>query len=399
MLDDREAEAGAAGGAVPGGVDAVEPLEDPVELLGRDADAAVGDADVDGRLAGARRDDHGGPLGGVGDRVRDQVADGDGDLLAVAEQHQPVRAVLHEVDLAGRRVGGALVDRAGDDLVGLDGHGLVERVVALQPRELDDLLHQPGQPLALGVHPSREALHGLGVVGGVDDRVGEQLDGTDRRLQLVAHVGHEVAADRLDPALAGAVLDQGQHQLRAQRRHPRGHVPRRHARALHEQLGLADLAVAAYLPHQVGQLALGDLLAADDAHRDRRRRRLQHGVAGVDDQGAAAQDGEHGGHAGRQLRLRDVLRAQLALADPEGEYGAATQHCSEQRKQKGLEWSGSRDRSYAGFHRPFGSSARSLRGCSPPVHATTPTLHLAPVGSTSCVMPTETSSTRSATTS
>ena len=47
------------------------------------------------------------------------------------------------------------------------------------------------------------------------------------RLQLVADVGDEVAAYGLDPALAGAVLDQGQHQVRAQRRDPGGDVPGR----------------------------------------------------------------------------------------------------------------------------------------------------------------------------
>ena len=47
VLDDREAEAGAAGGAVAGRVDAVEPLEDPVHLAGGDADALVGDGEVD----------------------------------------------------------------------------------------------------------------------------------------------------------------------------------------------------------------------------------------------------------------------------------------------------------------------------------------------------------------
>ena len=85
------------------------------------------------------------------------------------------------------------------------------------------------------------------------------------RLELVAHVGHEVAADRLHPALAGAVLDQGQDQLGAERRDPGGDVARRQPVALHEQLGLADLPVAAYLPDQLGQLAHGDLVAAHDA--------------------------------------------------------------------------------------------------------------------------------------
>ena len=178
-----------------------------------------------------------------------------------------------QLDLADAGVGEALVDRAGDDLVDLDGHRLVERVVALEAGELDDLLHQPGEPLALGVHPAGEPLHRLGVVGGVDDGVGEQLDRADRGLQLVAHVGHEVAADRLDAALAGAVLDQGEHQLGAERRHPGGHVAGRQSLALHEQLGLADLPVAAYLPDQLGQLAHGDLVAAHETHRDRRVRR------------------------------------------------------------------------------------------------------------------------------
>ena len=69
-----------------------------------------------------------------------------------------------------------------------------------------------------------EPVHGLGVVGGLVDRLGQQPDRADRGLQLVADVGDEVAADRLDPALAGAVLDQRQHQPRAQRRDPGGDV-------------------------------------------------------------------------------------------------------------------------------------------------------------------------------
>ena len=356
MLDDREPEAGAAGGAVPRRVDAVEALEDPVELLGRDADATVGDADVDRGFAPGRADDHRRSLGGVRDRVGHEVAHGDGHLLAVPEQHQPVGAVLHELDLACGRIGGALVDRAGDDLVGLDGDRLVEGVVALEAGELDDLLHEPGEPLALGVHPACEALHRLGVVGGVDDGVGEQLDRTDRGLELVAHVGHEVASDRLHPALAGAVLDQREHQLGAQRRDPGGDVPGWQPRALHEQLGLADLPVAAYLTDQVGQLALGDLVTADDAHRDGRRRGLQDGVAGVDDEGAAAQHGEYGGDTGRKGRLGYLGGVHLAFADPEREHGAAAQHCSEQRKEKGL-----KGRAHA-FDRTQGFTEGSVRG-------------------------------------
>ena len=90
---------------------------------------------------------------------------------------------------------------------------------------------------------------GLGVVGGVDDRLGEQLDRADRGLQLVADVGDEVAADRLDAALAGAVLDQRQHEPASPSGATRAVTLARRARrvALEHQLGLADLAVAAYL--------------------------------------------------------------------------------------------------------------------------------------------------------
>ena len=49
----------------------------------------------------------------------------------------------------------------------------------------------------------------------------------DRRLQLVADVGDEVAADLLDPAGLGAVLDEQQHVRAAERRDPRADHDRR----------------------------------------------------------------------------------------------------------------------------------------------------------------------------
>ena len=170
--------------------------------------------------------------------------------------------------------------------------------------------------------------------------------------------------------------------------------------ALHEQLGLADLPVAAYLPDQLGELAHGDLVAADQAHRDGRRGGLEHRVAGVDDQRAAAQHGEHGGHAGRQGRLGHLRRAQLALADPEGEDGAAAQHGAEQREEQGLDRRAHAIDRTQGFTRVFAFAdcafpglftARSRNDANPSPGRRTVR--------SSCVMPTPTSSTRSATTS
>ena len=52
------------------------------------------------------------------------------------------------------------------DVVEPDLHRRLERVVALEARELDDLLDEPGEPVALGEHPATEPLDGHRVVGG-----------------------------------------------------------------------------------------------------------------------------------------------------------------------------------------------------------------------------------------
>ena len=107
-------------------------------------------------------------------------------------------------------------------------------------------------------------------------------------------------------------------------RHPGGDVAGRRGRAAHEQLGLADLPVAAYLVDQPVEL-LGDQLgAADQAEGVRRRGGLHDRVGVVDDHRAAAQHREDGRHLGRHDRLvgeRDG--GLLAVADVPGEHGAA----------------------------------------------------------------------------
>ena len=218
------------------------------------------------------------------------------------------------------------------------GTGLVERVVALEAGQLDDLLHQPDQPLALGEHPAGEPLDGLGIVGGVLHGLGQQPDRADRRLELVADVGDEVTADRLDPALAGAVLDQGQHQPAAERRDPRGHVPRRGARRTRDhQLGLADLAVAAYLPDQLGQLGVDHLVVAHEAEGVRRRGGLEDPVLLVDHHRARAEHGEHRRHlGGYDGCVGGRYPGVLPLADVPGQQHATDQHGSEQGEQQRL---------------------------------------------------------------
>ena len=109
------------------------------------------------------------------------------------------------------------------------GVHIVGRVVALQPGQLDDLLDQALEPLALGAHPLGEPLDRLRVVGGLAHRLGEQGQRTDRSLELVADVGDEVAADGVGLALAGAVLDQDEDEPASQWGDPGGDVPMRAA--------------------------------------------------------------------------------------------------------------------------------------------------------------------------
>jgi hypothetical protein len=115
-------------------------------------------------------------------------------------------------------------------------------------------------------------------------------------------------------------------------------VPRGKSRAAHEQLCLADLAVPAYLPDQVGELRLGDLVATDETHRDGRCRGLQHVVVDIHDQRAALQDRQHGGNSGREGRLGHVVvGTHLALAHPECENGTNAERCPEEREENSLE--------------------------------------------------------------
>ncbi len=109
-----------------------------------------------------------------------------------------------------------LIDRGGDHAVDVDLLRVGEGVGGLQARELDDLLRHAGETLRLLAEPLREAAHLGRVVGRVLERLGEQPDGADRRLQLVADVGDEVAAHRVEAHRLRAVLGEQQHEARAE---------------------------------------------------------------------------------------------------------------------------------------------------------------------------------------
>ena len=120
------------------------------------------------------------------------------------------------------------------------------------------------EPLALVLHPAGEPATASGSSAASSTASASRVERADRRLELVADVGDEVAADGVDPARLGAVLDQHQHEPAAQRRHPGGDLQRRDRGPRGStELGLADLAVPAHLADQLEQLGDGRPVAAD----------------------------------------------------------------------------------------------------------------------------------------
>ena len=257
----------------------------------------------------------------------------------VAEDLEVGLADLHELDLLGlgadARVLDGLVHRRGQ----VHQTRLVEGVGHLQPRQLDDLLDELAQPGGLDLHAPGEPLDGLGVVAGVEHCLGQQRQATDRGLELVADVGDEVAADLLQPAGLGGVVEQQQHVAAAQRRHPRVHgdPAATHRPPGQVELGLADDPVAAHLAREVAQLGVRQLAALDQAVGGGGRGGVDDLVGGVDDDPAGAQHRQDVCDAGRDRRglgrLGDV--ALLALGVPHRDDREHTDHDPGESGQQG----------------------------------------------------------------
>ncbi len=183
----------------------------------------------------------------------------------------------------------------------------------LQPGQVDDLLDERGQPDRLALHPLGEVPDGVRVVGRVVHGLGEQVERADRRLQLVAHVGDEVAADLLDPAGLGAVVDEDEHVLGAERRDPGvDDEPGPAERAARElELPLPDQAEPAGLRGHLAQLGVDQVVPADQPERVCGGTRLDDAVRGVEDDGGRAEDGE------------DLRRHRAAAPAREGSRGRA----------------------------------------------------------------------------
>jgi hypothetical protein len=101
------------------------------------------------------------------------------------------------------------LDRLGHHQVDVDGLA-GRRLLGLDAAQVEQVVDDPADPEGLGVDARRQPLSHFRI--GLDgEGLGQQPEGPDRGLELVAHVGHEVAADLLQAPPVGHVLDDGDH--------------------------------------------------------------------------------------------------------------------------------------------------------------------------------------------
>ena len=179
----------------------MEPLEDPVALLGGDARAAVGHRDPGLAVAGTGADHHRLAARAVAERVVEQDPHDARDRVGVPAA--PARG-LGEDDLdRGRALPRAQLElgRDGaDDLAELDLLG-PQRHRGVEPREVEQLAGERGQAVELAARvgdlAQRVELVDLARADVLLEQLHRALEHRQRRAQLVRRRGHERAPRRL----------------------------------------------------------------------------------------------------------------------------------------------------------------------------------------------------------
>src|SRR5947209_19555572 len=206
VAHDGEAQPGAARVTTARPIDPVEALEDALVVARRDPDAVVLHRYLD-PVAVCRAPQVHSTLGfGVLHCIVQEVVDGGHQLTAVAGHGDPAP------DLADRQGYNARLGRGPHLLDGLaDGDVYRDRLalgrlLGLETGEVEKVMDRATHTHGLGLHPVGEAPNHSCVLF-VGQRLGEEPERTDGRLQLVTHVGHEVAAYGLQALAVGHVLD------------------------------------------------------------------------------------------------------------------------------------------------------------------------------------------------
>ena len=207
VLDDGEAEAGAAAGLGAALVHAIEALEDAGLVLRGDADAGVGDGE--GNLVRFVLYGNGDTSAGavIFDGVVREIVDDGGQKLGDAGDLRAL-AAEGDADIGLFRLGVEGVDGLFGDDVEVARFTLHVRRALVQVGEMDDVLNEARHPVCLVVDAGVKLLS----VGVFDQTVHQKLrapgDGVEGRFQLVGDVGGELPAEGLSLMPLRDVYDQ-----------------------------------------------------------------------------------------------------------------------------------------------------------------------------------------------
>jgi hypothetical protein len=200
-LRDREPQPRAAILARRRAVGLAERLEDGLGLVGGDADAGVGDGELEpdaaAKLLAGAHADHDlaliGELYGVADQVGEDLAEARGVAEhCVRHVHAHVADQLQVLLLRAQRHG---LERGLDAAAQRELDHVQVQAARLDPGEVEDVVDHRQQQVAGGLH-QRQVLTLLVVQLGLEQQLGHAEHAVHRRPDLVAHVGHEL---RLEP--------------------------------------------------------------------------------------------------------------------------------------------------------------------------------------------------------
>ena len=171
--------------------DALELLEEPSDLVGRDAEPLVGHFDHD-VLVAALADAHGDGtslrrvLHGVVQEVRQDLL----HPVRVGHDRGQGRGHVGHHRVAGEPEGHRLQDEGGQ----LHVLPFVLDLARLHPADEERVVGEPGQVVGLVHDRLHELLAALqGEVGVLQDELGEAADGHERAAEVVGDDGHELA--------------------------------------------------------------------------------------------------------------------------------------------------------------------------------------------------------------
>ncbi len=216
VLDDREAEAGAALLARAGLVDAVETLEDPADRLGRNARAVIAHTHLDQAAfkpaGGHRQLSTGAPvLDAVVHEIREHLP----QPIRIRLGDQAARHLVLQPDVAPFGPLGEVAEHLLHGRLQRRGLGTQVDPPGIELRQQQQVVDEEGQAVGLAVDDGQQLHEGRRIrLAPIDQGLCGALDQRQRRAQLVTDIRHEFLPRTLELAEPGQVVE---HQHRSRR--------------------------------------------------------------------------------------------------------------------------------------------------------------------------------------